>query len=92
MIDKITPQDQKQVTHEEGKADPTIFDKRFDAVMDPFGNSCTSNNITTAVAIVIHPEETRPMVFVRGHEYDAAALLAKVLRALKTNLFNNLET
>jgi hypothetical protein len=69
-----------------------IFDERFSIVMDGFGQVCEQNHINTAIAIALHPDEELPLVFVRGHEYDIAVLLTRVLRKLKEKLGAELES
>ncbi len=69
-----------------------IFDQRFSTVMDPFGQQCERCGIETAIAIAIHPGENHPMVFVRGHQYDIASLLAEVLKQMKKQLYTGLNS
>ncbi len=68
----------------------TIFDQRFAALTDGFGAACEQAGVNTAVAIALHPDEQHPIVFIRGHEYDVAALLATILRRLKVDLYTRL--
>lgn len=68
-----------------------IFAERFSATMDGFGEACEKQGVTTAIAIAMHPEEDMPLVFVRGHEYDVAVLLARMLRSMKEKLGSELD-
>lgn len=68
-----------------------IFDERFQALTNGFGEACEQQNITTAFAIAIHPEEEHPLIFARGHRYDVAALIAGFLRQLKAQLDEELD-
>lgn len=76
----------------EGVSDPrqTIFDARFAKLTDGFGQACEQENVTLAVAIAIHPEEKHPIVFIKGHEYDIAKLLTRLLREMTRNLMTGL--
>lgn len=85
---------QKNLANSEtGSADHrrNIFDERFSLVMDGFGNTCETQSISTAIAIAMHPDEKTPLIFLRGHEYDVAVLLARVLRSIKEKLGSELE-
>lgn len=77
----------------EGHADPrqAIFDARFATLTDGFGQACEREGVTTAVAIAVHPDEPHPIIFIRGHQYDAASLLARVMRAIRNELYAGLE-
>lgn len=66
-----------------GEHRQAIFDERFGAVMDGFGKACEDIKIPLAIAIAVHPDEDIPLIFIRGHEFDVAALLAQVLRKMK---------
>ncbi len=69
-----------------------IFAAQFQALMDGFGADCEKNNVDLAIAIAKHPERDEPLVFFRGHIADAAALAASVLRQIKQELFEQLNT
>ena len=70
-----------------------IFDEKFQKVMDKFGEACMDEGITCAIAVAKHPEFDEPMVFyVAPHIVDAASLMAKVLRQIKTQVMNDLNT
>lgn len=59
--------------------------------MDNFGKACDDNKACIAFAAVIDPNQTDPMVFIRGHTYDVAKLLAMILRSMKNDLLSELE-
>lgn len=69
-----------------------IFEERFNALMNGFGDACESQNINLAVAIAVHPKENEPLVFVRGDEYNVARVLAYVLKRMKADLIADLNT
>ncbi len=66
------------------------FDARFERLTDGFGQACEQDGVETAIAIAIHPEEKRPIVFMRGHQYDVAVLLADILREFSRRLIGPL--
>ncbi len=76
----------------EGSADPRqdIFDARFATLTDGFGKACEQEKVDTAICIAIHPDQDEPIIFIRGHEYDVAALLASVSRHLNRKLLGPL--
>ncbi len=94
MADKVTPrEDGQQPTNNTTQPDQSedrqgIFDKRFAAIMDIFGEACQQQGITTAIAIAVHPTDNEPMIFLIGHEFDVAALTGKVLRNLNHQLMS----
>lgn len=67
-----------------------IFDERCCAVMDQFGELCEQHGCTVAFAVAIHPDDNRPMIFLRGHQYDAAHLATNVLNKLREDLIARL--
>lgn len=69
-----------------------IFDDVFQTLMNGFGQTCEEQGIETAIAIAKHPEKDEPIVFYRGHIIDAAALAAGVLRQIKKQVFDKLNT
>ncbi len=70
-----------------------MFDATFSRLMDGFAEACEKEGVTTAVAIVQHPASTQPMVFYRAtHIVDAGALMAAVLREIKTDVSASLDT
>lgn len=68
------------------------FDARFTALTDGFGQACEQEGVELAVAIAIHPNEEHPIIFIRGHEYDAATIIASLLRNLTRRLLAPLNT
>ena len=70
----------------------SIFEERFATLMNGFGETCEANNVQTAIAIAIHPEEEMPIVFIRGGEYDTARLLAYVLKGIRQQINRELDT
>ena len=85
-------QDQTKVDSNIGeeKDNQSIFEQRFHDLMNRFGEDCENNKVETAISIAIHPEESKPIIFVRGNEYDVAQITAMVLRSLKAEINNNL--
>lgn len=69
-----------------------IFAERFDKLMNGFGEACESESVDIAIAIAVHPEHDKPIVFVRGQIYDVSCQLAKVLREMKSIIANELRT
>lgn len=69
-----------------------IFDELFQSLMGGFGQACEENGIEVAIAIARHPEIKEPLVFFRGHIIDAASLSASVLRQIKQEVFEQLDT
>lgn len=85
MADKLASSDDQQQDEKQ-----RIFDERFEALMNGFGEACEKQGVPIAIAIAIHPQEEHPMVFLRGHQYDVATLLASVLRGLRQELMSGL--
>lgn len=70
-----------------------IFDERFRLFADPFGSTCERENVKTAVFIVDDPKIPRqPVVFLRGNKYEAAKLLAALLRQLQQQILRDIGT
>ena len=70
-----------------------IFEQTFNDLMNKFGEQCQQHNIECAIAIAQHPNYDEPMVFYRApHIFDAASLMAKILRQIKTELYDDLNT
>ena len=70
-----------------------IFETTFERLMNGFGEACEKEGIEVAVAIAKHPKFEEPMVFYRApHVVDAASLMADILRQIKGQLFNDLDT
>ena len=68
----------------------SIFEKKFETTMDGFSSECDKEQVSTFISIVKHPSKNTPMVYYRGHIYDAAVLLASVLRMIKSQIQNDL--
>lgn len=79
------------VVEDQGDPRQAIFDERFATLTDGFGQACEQNNVKLAIAIAMHPDETQPMVFIKGHQFDVAALMARILKILKEDLYSALE-
>ena len=83
---------------DEKTADPTAQTTQeqqehlFNTLTNGFGEACVANNVHTAIAIAVHPSQKQPIVFVRGHKYDIATLLAMILRSLKNEINEELNT
>lgn len=82
----------KSTTREPQGADlRAIFDERSELFIGPLGAACDAVGVKTAVAVVIDPAfPTNPIVFVRGGEYDAAKLLASLLRQLQQHVLEEM--
>lgn len=86
MADKLTSSDDQP-----SKADKQrIFAERFEDITNGFGEACEKHAVPVAIAIAIHPEEDHPIVFVRGHQYDIATLLASILKGMRQELISGL--
>lgn len=91
--DNVTDQESQNVEGDLSSEDrQAIFEERFTALMNGFGEACKANNVDIAVAIALHPKEQEPLVFVRGDEYDSARILAYVLRSMKQQITEQLNT
>lgn len=85
--------DEAYDSEQEEPSRQAIFDEKFERIMNKFGEACQNEGISTAIAIAKHPEFDEPMVFyVAPHIIDAAAMMAKVLRQIKTQVMNDLNT
>lgn len=103
MTDNIVPQEENSAENIEGvqnidKIDDDhdhrqgIFDELFQALMGGFGQACEEQGVEMAMAIARHPQVKEPIVFYRGHIVDAAALTADVLRQIKQQIYEQLNT
>lgn len=93
MSDKITSYDNSEDNDDSSSEEnQAIFDQRFNDLTNDFGRACEKNGVETAIAIAIHPEEQHPIIFVRGHKYDIATLLATILRNLKSEIISELDS
>jgi hypothetical protein len=69
-----------------------IFDDVFQALMGGFGQACEDQEVEIALAVAKHPNIKEPIVFYRGHIVDAASLAADVLRQIKQQIYEQLNT
>lgn len=70
-----------------------MFESTFDKLMGEFGKACAEEGVSIAIAIAQHPKFKDPMVFYKGsHIIDAAAMMAKILRDIKTEIYNDLDS
>ncbi len=71
-----------------------IFDdksKKFEKLMTPFGEACESNGIQSAFAFAVDPANpAEPIIFMRGQQYEVAAILARVLRQLRNDIIRDI--
>lgn len=68
-----------------------IFDERLRLFTDAFGDACDREGVIASVAIVADPAfPGRPILFVRGNEYDVAKLLAGALRHMTQRIMQNI--
>ena len=68
-----------------------IFESHFHALTDGFGRACEESKVELSFAVAIHPELNTPIVFAKGHNYDIAVLLTKVLNSMKAELLKDLD-
>lgn len=64
----------------------------FDSLMNDFGKACENHKVEVAIAIAVHPDIKEPIVFLRGETFDAGRLLAYVLKRIKQNILDELDT
>lgn len=69
-----------------------IFAALFHKLTDGFGAACEEQGIETAIAIAIHPNQERPVIFIRGGTLEAMSLMAGILRDYKEVLYDRLNT
>ncbi len=70
-----------------------IFDERFRTLTDPFGSTCEREGIIDAIAIIRDPKLPRqPIVFLRGSKYEAAKMIASLLRQLQQQILTEIST
>jgi hypothetical protein len=96
MMDDIPKflEDQHNANDCEAAEDPqSIFDQRFQIFMDQFGEICEKEDVPISIAIVVDPQiQDQPLVFTRGGTYEAATVMAHVLRNMKQMISNELDT
>jgi len=74
------------------KSRQEIFDKLSQDLMTKFGQICEEQGVQVALAVAKHPDVDEPVVFYRGHIVDAASVTAGVLRQVKREVFQQLDT
>jgi hypothetical protein len=72
--------------------DNARFEQLFEELTSDFGAACEKHNVNTAIAIAVHPESKHPIVLTRGHKYDVAIVLARMLKSLKMDMAEELNT
>jgi len=88
---KIDLKDNNNSEIEDNRQD--IFAATFERLMNGFGEACEKEGVEVAVALVRHPSFKEPIVFYRApHVMDAAALMAEIMRQIKTQIFSDLDT
>jgi len=83
--DSITSDDIQQ------NADETIFESQFHALTDGFGQACEENKVDIAFAFAMHPDNDKPIIFAKGHRYDVAVWLNKILNSIKSQIADELD-
>jgi hypothetical protein len=73
------------------KEEQGIFESRFNSLIDEFGQACEDHNVPFAFIALINPEIQSPVIFARGHAYDVAVMLHKILNKMKSELYHELE-
>ena len=91
---EITPNDLQNDTNDDMIDDSQkIFEQTFSKLMDGFGAACEAEGVKIAVAIAQHPKIEQPLVFyIAPHIVDAGALMATILREIKTDVNTSLDT
>jgi len=74
------------------EANQDNFEKTQHPILETFMEGCKEHELRIGICIIVDPKTNRPEVIVKGHSYDAAALLAGLLRDMKSELIANLET
>tara|TARA_R110000751_G_scaffold154483_4_gene259511 strand:+ start:223 stop:555 length:333 start_codon:yes stop_codon:yes gene_type:complete len=93
LVENLSNDFDDETEGDEDRSSQDIFEEKFHALMDPFGEACEKENIDIAISIATHPDHDRPLVFYRApHIVDAATLLAKVLRDIKSQISQDLDT
>lgn len=94
--DQPTPSTDNQQSPVEDISKPNrqeIFEQTFNDLMNGFGEQCEKYDIQCAIALAKHPDFEDPFVFYRAsHIVDAAALMAQVLRQIKSDISADLDT
>lgn len=84
-------QDSITSSGDQNEKDQSIFESQFHALTDGFGKACEENNVSLALAIAIHPDSNKPIIFAKGHNYDLAVILTNLLNRMKANLLRDLD-
>lgn len=84
--------DNQNVHSEDENERQRIFEERYSNLTNEFAEACEREGVDIAVAIAAHPEEEFPIVFIRGHKYDVASIMAYVMRSIKSNINEELNT
>ena len=91
--DSLITETDSQQNHQNARNDKSvddhqgIFDQRFSLFMNQFGETCETEHVHTAIAIVLDPQiPSQPLIFTRGSKYEGARTLAMVLRHLKREI------
>jgi len=71
-----------------------IFATQCEDVMAAFTEVCQKHGVVLELALISDPEskEPRPMIMFHGHPYDAAEIMARTLKDLKSQLYAGLNT
>lgn len=73
------------------ESDQSIFESQFHALTDGFGKACEAHKVELAFAIAVHPDNPTPIVFAKGHTYDVAVLVTKILNNIKSQMLQDLD-
>jgi hypothetical protein len=66
------------------------FDEQFSEATELFGNACERYGIDVAFVVAKDPKTGGPGVFIRGHDYDAISLAARVLKRIQQEMMAEL--
>lgn len=77
----------------EGNVAEEIFETRYNLFWGELEKSCELEKIDCAFGFVLDSEKfpNTPLMFMRGHKYDVASILATILKRLKAELDTNLK-
>ena len=73
------------------ESDQSIFESQFHALTDGFGKACDDHKVQLAFAVAIHPDNPTPIIFAKGHTYDVAVLVTKILNDIKSQMLQDLD-
>lgn len=72
-------------------SDQVNFDDRFDRFMKSFQETCETEEVTCAIAIVLDPKiPEKPMLYMHGHRFETVALLGRVYSRLRDAILKEL--